>query len=99
MARSEFISIGSSNKQPFSFEEHKELGRSLKVYANFLSSTSQRVGKSLDDSNAINKNIKAMLAALGKVQQGLHSSMMNDFNHLPDSELLPIYMGRLTDDK
>jgi hypothetical protein len=89
------MEIGANNRIPFSLEEHQELGKSLKVHANFLENTAWRIGKSIDKSKVIQKDIDIARKALARVQQNMHISMMNDFISLPDSELLPIYLGRL----
>jgi hypothetical protein len=99
MGKSEFLSIGSSNRTPFSLEEHQELGKSLKIHAGFLENTAWRIGKAIDNSKAIQKDIDIARKALARVQQNMHISMMNDFISLPDKELLPIYLGRLEQPK
>jgi hypothetical protein len=99
MGKSEFIGMGSSNKEPLSLEEHQQLGKSLKMQANFLESAARRIGKSVENSKAIQKDIDIARKALARVPNGMYSSMMQDFSELPNSELLPVYLGRLEQSK
>lgn len=87
------------NRTPFVLEEHEDLGKKLKIHSNFLDVTSYRVGKALDNSSAIKKDIAIAQKAIVRIQQSLHSAMMQDFMDFPDSELLPIYLGRLESPK
>lgn len=87
--------VNGVERTPFNLEEHEKLGQGLKIHASFLESTAWRIGKSVNNSKSIQKDIDIAKKALARVQQGMHLTLMNDFHDIHDSELLPIYLGRL----
>jgi hypothetical protein len=93
------IGCRPNNVEPFSLEEHQQIGENLKRQFHSLESLSRRIERPVVNSKAIQKDIGTALKALDRVKQSLHTSMMNDFTQLPDEELLPIYLGRLEQPK
>ncbi len=90
----EIIGMGC-NLEPFSLEQHKGYGKYLKRTRSGLYSMSDAIKESFPNCNKISKDIELARQALERVQVAMHNRLLNTFTDHPDSELLPIYLGRL----
>jgi hypothetical protein len=86
---------GSIQKDPFSMEEHIRYGKDLKLIRADLENISTGIQLSYDGSGKIVKDIEAARQLIERIQTAMHYRLLNEQRSLPDSELLPIYLGRL----
>jgi hypothetical protein len=93
--RNEVVSVGSRNLQPFPLDAHREYGRYLKRMRRDLERMSGTIKASFPNCNKTSKDIEIARQALERVQLAMHGRLLNGFREYPDSELLPIYLGRL----
>lgn len=87
-----------SDERGFTFEYHGAVGYRLKICHNYLESV--RANLAVEYPKSSKKELRQLEAALNQirtVQTALHGRLSGEWQEKPDSELLPIYLGRLPD--
>jgi hypothetical protein len=90
----------SDQNDSFNFKAHEHYGEKLKLAHKYLEQLRADLIRTYEKSSS--KEAKQLEAAMDKirlVQTSLHGRVLAEFKEKNDSDILPIYLGRLSPDK
>jgi hypothetical protein len=86
-----------SDEQRMTFEEHSRIGEKLKYsYRHLEIVRAQLMSVYPKSSKKEEKALDAVLSKIQLLQTSLHSRLLAEFEEMDDDELLPTYLGRLS---
>lgn len=85
-----------SDELGMTYEGHVSMGRRLKYAYQYLElSRAELMVAYPKSASKQEKQLSGLMEKIQMTQASLHSRLLAEYQHKPESELLPIYLGRI----